>query len=125
MASLSVPVRTKGTRRRSPCPVACSLDILGDRWTLLIIRDLILGKSRFKEFTSSPEAIPTNILAERLERLLRHGIVRQIPVAKDSRHLAYTLTDKGQALRPMIVALRDWALGWEKGTKAALLKSCD
>ena len=66
-------------RRRSPCPVACSLDIFGDRWTLLIVRDLFFGRARFKDFTASPESIPTNILADRLRRrLLAHGVVEQI-----------------------------------------------
>src|ERR1700749_3265800 len=84
--------------RRSSCPVACSLDILGDRWTLLIIRDLFLGRSRFKDFEASPEGIPTNILSERLERLLRHNIVAQIPAGEGSKRLAYQLTGKGRAL---------------------------
>jgi len=54
--------------RRSPCPVACSLDLIGDKWTLLVIRDLLFGRSRFKDFAASPEGIPTNILSERLGR---------------------------------------------------------
>ncbi len=82
------------------------------------MRDLVLGKSRFKDFSASPEGIPTNILAERLERLLRHGVVRRIPAAKDSRHFAYELTEKGQALKPLLGFIRDWGLCWEKGTKA-------
>ena len=73
---------------RSPCPLACALDLLGDRWTLLVIRDLVLGKSRFKEFVASPEGIPTNILSDRLDRLLTHGIVTQVSVAEGSKHLA-------------------------------------
>src|SRR5256885_15547057 len=54
---------------RSPCPVACSLDLLGDRWTLLVVRDLFWGKTKYGEFLASPEGIPTNILADRLQRL--------------------------------------------------------
>ena len=61
--------------RRSPCPVACSLDIFGDRWTLLVIRDLFFGRTRFKDFAASPEGIPTNILTQRLERLMARGII--------------------------------------------------
>jgi DNA-binding HxlR family transcriptional regulator len=106
--------------RRSPCPVACSLDIFGDRWTLLVIRDLILGKSRFKDFLASPEGIPTNILTDRLKRLLEHRVVIQIQDSEGSRHLAYQLTDKGTALLPVIKAMKDWGLTWEKGTRAAL-----
>lgn len=105
-------------RRRSPCPVACSLDIIGDRWTLLVIRDLMLGCSRFKDFCASPEGIPTNILSERLERILRHGIAEQIPASDGTRRSGYRLTKKGKALIPILRAMRDWGLSWEKGTKA-------
>ncbi len=106
--------------RRSPCPVACALDLFGDRWTLLVVRDLLLGKVRFKEFAASPEGIPTNLLSDRLSRLLRHGVVVQVTPADGSKHLAYRLTDKGEALRPVLAAVRDWGLGWERGTRALL-----
>lgn len=109
---------SKRSARRSPCPVACALDILGDRWTLLVLRDLFLGRTRFKEFTAAPEGIPTNILSERLERLTRHGILRQTPVAPGGKHQAYTLTEKGRALAPVLRSLRDWGLTWEEGTRA-------
>jgi DNA-binding HxlR family transcriptional regulator len=107
--------------RRSPCPVACALDILGDRWTLLVIRDLMLGHTRFKDFAASPEGIPTNILAERLERLQRSGIIEQVPAQDGTKRLAYCLTGKGKALQPLLVALRDWGLEWEKGTRVGLV----
>jgi DNA-binding HxlR family transcriptional regulator len=110
----------KSTARRSPCPVACTLDILGDRWTLLVVRDLILGKSRFKDFLASPEGIPTNILTDRLKRLLERKVVIQVSDAEGSRHLAYQLTDKGKALLPVVKAMKDWGLSWEKGTRASL-----
>ena len=112
----------KPADRRSPCPVACSLDIFGDRWSLLVIRDLILGAERFKEFTSSPEGIPTNILADRLARLVDHGVVEQVPAADGSRHSAYRLTEKGRALRPVLVEMRNWGLAWEKGTRVRVMK---
>jgi DNA-binding HxlR family transcriptional regulator len=104
--------------RRSPCPVACSLDIFGDRWTLLVVRDLILGHTRFKDFATSPEGIPTNILSDRLERLARHGVIEQVPVSENSKRLAYYLTKKGEALRPILKAIRNWGLEWEEGTSA-------
>jgi DNA-binding HxlR family transcriptional regulator len=107
--------------RRSRCPVACALDVFGDRWTLLVIRDLFLGKSRFKDFVASPEAIPTNILADRLKRLQSHQVVDQVRDNEGSRHLAYRLTEKGKSLLPVVKAMKDWGLAWEKGTKAALL----
>jgi len=104
-------------RRRSPCPVACSLDIFGDRWTLLIVRDLIFGRTRFKDFIASPEGIPTNILTDRLERLLAHGVVEQIPAEDGTKRLAYRLTEKGKALGSVLKAMRDWGLTWEKSTR--------
>jgi hypothetical protein len=110
----------KPTNRRSPCPVACALDIFGDRWTLLVIRDLILGRSRFKDFLASPEGIPTNILTERLKRLLAHRLVTQVSASEGSKHFAYQLTEKGQALIPLVKAMKDWGLIWEKGTRAGL-----
>jgi len=106
--------------RRSPCPVACSLDIMGDRWTLLVIRDLLLGRSRFRDFTASPEGIPTNILSDRLERLLHHGIVAQTPAHDGTKRFAYVLTEKGKALQPVLKAMRDWGLAWDRKTRALL-----
>ena len=106
--------------RRSPCPVACSLDLFGDRWTLLIVRDLFLGRTRFKDFVGSPEGIPTNILADRLERLLEHGVVEQMPAEDGTKRLGYRLTEKGKALGSVLKALRDWGLEWDKSTRALL-----
>ena len=116
-------VKSTTAPRRSPCPVACSLDIVGDRWTLLLIRDLLLGRTRFRDFAASPEGIPTNILSDRLEKLLQHKIVEQIPAQDGTKRLAYTLTRKGTALRPLVEALRDWGLAWDKGAKAMLTTS--
>jgi DNA-binding HxlR family transcriptional regulator len=109
--------------RRSPCPVGCSLDIFGDRWSLLIIRDLMCGRSRFKELAASPEGIATNLLSERLARLVRHGIIETAPSEDGSKHLAYRLTRKGKALRPILTTIRDWGLQWEAGTEALITPS--
>jgi DNA-binding HxlR family transcriptional regulator len=84
---------------------------------LLVVRDLLLGRSRFKDFTASPEGIPTNILAERLERLLEADVIETMPAAEGSRRLAYRLTKKGMALLPVLRAMKDWGLKWEKGTR--------
>ena len=105
---------------RSPCPLACSLDIFGDRWTLLIVRDLILGRSRFKEIILSPERPPTNILTERLNRLISNGIVEKTASNDGTKHLAYKLTDKGNALIPILESLRDWGLNWLPGTEVRM-----
>jgi DNA-binding HxlR family transcriptional regulator len=109
-----------GDPLRSPCPVACVLDLVGDRWTLLVIRDLMFGRSRFKDFAASPEGIPTNILADRLQRLLRHGLVEQVPAAAGSLRLGYQLTGKGRSLGPLLETMRDWGLKWEPATKAMM-----
>jgi len=114
---MPVTRRNPAAPRRSPCPVACSLDLFGDRWTLLIVRDLLFGRTRFKDFAASPEGIPTNLLADRLERLLAHGVIEQIPAADGTRRLAYRLTKKGKALGPVLKAMRDWGLAWEKSTR--------
>jgi len=99
--------------RRSSCPLACTLDILGDRWTLLVIRDLYFGRSRFKDFIASPEKIPTNILSERLSRLLQNEIIEKIPVENSTKRLAYQLTEKGRELLPILREMHDWGLKWE------------
>jgi DNA-binding HxlR family transcriptional regulator len=113
------PKKTEQTNpRRSPCPVACSLDLLGDKWTMLVIRDLLLGKTSFKDFATAPENIPTNILSDRLGRLMENGMISQQPVEGDGRRFAYHLTPKGIALRPILLALRDWGLEWIDGTAA-------
>jgi DNA-binding HxlR family transcriptional regulator len=106
--------------RRSPCPIACTLDVIGDRWSLLIIRDLYLGRSRFKELAGCPEGIATNLLSDRLSRLAESGIIESIPAADGSKHRAYALTAKGESLLPLLKAIRDWGLKWERGTKEML-----
>jgi len=100
--------------------VACSLDLLGDRWTLLVVRDLLFGRSRFKDFMASPEGIPTNILSERLERLVRHGVAERVPASDGSKRFGYRLTEKGRSLGPVLEAMRDWGLEWEPGTQAMM-----
>ena len=102
--------------RGSPCPVACALDLFGDWWTLLIIRDLFLGSTRFKDFASLPEGIPTNILSDWLERLVERGIVQQIPAADGTKHMAYQLTAKGKSLGRVLACIRDWGLKWVPGS---------
>jgi DNA-binding HxlR family transcriptional regulator len=106
--------------RRSVCPVACSLDLFGDKWTLLIVRDLLRGKSHFKEFLASPEKIATNILAERLARLAANGFVERFPSRAMAGREAYRLTDKGRSLRGLMVQLKTWGLEHIAGTEARL-----
>ena len=116
----SKPTVDRPPVRRSVCPLACGLDLFGDRWTLLVVRDLLAGDRRFKDFTASPERIPTNLLSERLARLLAHGVIVHVTPPDGSKHLAYRLTAKGEALRPILGAMRDWGLRWEPDTKALI-----
>ncbi|MFC1749552.1 winged helix-turn-helix transcriptional regulator [Pseudomonadota bacterium] len=93
---------------RSLCPIACTLDIIGDKWTLIVIRDLFTGKKRYKEFTDSPEKIPTNILAERLKRLETYELVEKRARNPNSRWVEYFLTPKGEALLPVLQEICKW-----------------
>jgi DNA-binding HxlR family transcriptional regulator len=106
--------------RRSPCPIACALDLLGDRWTLLIVRDLFAGKSRFQDFVRSPEGIATNILTDRLNRLTAAGLIEATPSATRAGSSDYRLTPQGRSLYPVLEAVRDWALAHLPGTRAAI-----
>jgi DNA-binding HxlR family transcriptional regulator len=95
---------------RSACPIANTLDVLGDKWTLLVIRDLFfLGKHRFGEFLASPEGIPTNILTDRLRRLEEHGIVTKVAYSAKPQRYEYHLTAKGTDLLPVLRAMVEWA----------------
>jgi DNA-binding HxlR family transcriptional regulator len=101
--------------RRSHCPVSCALDLLGDRWSLLVVRDLMRGKRRYQEFLESAEGIPTNILAERLRRLRAGGIVRARRYSSRPVRMEYLLTAKGEALRPVVRALVEWGVQYAGG----------
>lgn len=104
--------------RRSSCPVACTLDLVGDRWTFLIIRDLMAGKSRYGEFLGSAEGIPSNLLAERLRRLEAAGIVARRPYQTNPPRFSYHLTADGLELAPGVGVLAQWGLRHVHDTKA-------
>lgn len=95
---------------RSPCPIACTLDIIGDRWTLLVVRDLLFGKRYFDEFLASPEGIATNILSARLAWLTELKLVRRVPSEQDKRRVAYELTEKGQSLKQVLKETARWGM---------------
>jgi DNA-binding HxlR family transcriptional regulator len=103
--------------RRSSCPIACTLDLIGDRWTLLVLRDLMLGKQRFSELLQSAESIPTNILTERLKRLEGAGLIARAPYQDNPPRSAYALTAAGESLAPVIRAIHDWGLSVIPGTE--------
>lgn len=95
---------------RSVCPVANALDVVGDRWTLLVVRDLLLfHKVRFGELAQSLEAIPTNILADRLRRLEDAGIVRRKAYQRHPVRYEYRLTERGADLLPILREMAAWA----------------
>jgi DNA-binding HxlR family transcriptional regulator len=108
------------TKKRSVCPVAAALDVVGDRWTLLVVRDLACGKRHFAEFGRSPERIATNILADRLARLVAHGLAEKHAPGDGSGRASYRLTAKGRSLGPVLTALADWGLANLAGTEARL-----
>ena len=94
---------------RSECPIANSLDIIGDRWTLLIVRDILInGKHRFREFRDIPESFPTNILASRLKRLEKWGLIEKKTYQEHPVRYEYHLTEDGLALEPVLSALETW-----------------
>ncbi len=103
---------------RSSCPIAGALDVIGDRWTLLVVRDLFAGKRRYGEFQASTEGVPTNILADRLARLARAGLVDRVAYQKHPPRHDYRLTPAGEELRPVLGALAAWGLRRVAGTKA-------
>lgn len=110
--------RLPGTAR-SACPIACALDTIGDRWSMLVIRDLFLGKSRFKEFVESQEGITPNILTERLRRLENAGLIIRQRYSEHPPRNKYLLTAKGAELKPVVLAIVNWGLAHIPGTRRA------
>jgi DNA-binding HxlR family transcriptional regulator len=111
-------MQEKNMKFRSTCPVASTLDIVGDKWTLLIIRDLLLGKAYFDEFLQSREEIASNILANRLRALADQGLVRASPDKTDRRRIRYQLTRRGEEFRSLARMLAQWGLEHIPGTEA-------
>ncbi|HEY2188687.1 MAG TPA: helix-turn-helix domain-containing protein [Caldimonas sp.] len=103
---------------RSACAVANSLDIVGDKWSLLVVRDLLQGKRTYGELARSPERIPTNLLADRLKRLESAGIVASTPYQQRPVRYDYTLTPKGRALGDVLLAFVRWGKQHIPGTVA-------
>lgn len=97
-----------GRQKRSDCPVSHALDVFGDRWTLVIVRDLWFGKTRFGELLAAPEKIPTNILANRLKQLERFEVVERVAYQERPKRFEYRLTEKGRDLAPVLRAMAEW-----------------
>lgn len=99
----------KTSEKRSDCPISSSLDIFGDRWSLLIVRDLMLHKTRtYGDFTKSEEKIATNILANRLQVLEDHGIIIKLPYPDNKVKVLYQLSKKGIDLIPAVIEIALW-----------------
>ena len=115
--------KKRNPMRRSGCPLNASVEMLGDRWSLLIIRDMMLrGFRTYKEFLGSYERPATNVLADRLRRLAAYGIIRTERDPTDGRKLIYQLTPKGIDLAPVLTELVLWAGRHEKTENRALIR---
>lgn len=94
---------------RSQCPVASALDVLGDKWTLVVLRTIFAGRHRFGELARMPEAIATNILTDRLERLEHYGLITRSAYQENPTRYQYELTRRGADLLPVLQHLALWA----------------
>jgi DNA-binding HxlR family transcriptional regulator len=103
--------------QRSGCPISTSLELYGDRWSLLIVRDLLtFGCRRFGDFLTAEESIASNILSERLQRLEQEGVIESASDPADGRRRLYYLTAKGFALAPIVAEIVIWAAAHVKTT---------
>ena len=108
---------------RSGCPLNASVEMLGDRWSLLVIRDMMLrGSKTFKEFLGGYEGIATNVLADRLKKLEAYGIIRAEQYRKDGRKQIYRLTEKGIDLAPVLTEMVLWAAEHEETENPGLVR---
>ncbi|HET7924045.1 MAG TPA: helix-turn-helix domain-containing protein [Rhodanobacteraceae bacterium] len=103
---------------RSKCAVASTLDIVGDKWSLLVIRDLFAGKSTYGELLAAAERVPTNILADRLKRLEEAGIIEKKAYQERPVRFAYSLTPKGRDMGEILIAIVRWGRKHIPGTVA-------
>ncbi|MEO9131704.1 MAG: helix-turn-helix domain-containing protein [Sphingomonas sp.] len=104
-------------RDLAECSLPAALEAMGERWSFLILRAAFNGLYHFEEFQSEL-GIARNILANRLARLVEHGILKRDALPEDRRKIEYRLTDKGMALLPTMIALRQWGERWETGVAA-------
>lgn len=90
------------------CPIARTLDVIGDRWTLLIVRDMFLGLRRFNQFLESSSGMPPKVLSSRLKKLMDNGLVERAIYSEHPLRADYHLTEKGRSLFPVIKAIGQW-----------------
>ena|ERR1700722_11998951 len=103
---------------RSPCAVACTLDLVGDKWSLLVVRDLFRGSVTYGDLQNSLERIPTNLLADRLKKLEAAGLIAKSAYQEHPVRYAYRLTEKGKELGDVLLALVRWGQKHIPGTQA-------
>ena len=109
--STGVNGRQMKQRSYSRCPICYSLDVFGDRWTLLIMRDMLIGGKRYyRDFLGSGEGIATNVLADRLKTMLESGLITKADDPDHGAQTIYSPTAKAEALRPVLEAMATWAL---------------
>jgi DNA-binding HxlR family transcriptional regulator len=109
---------TRNTSPRSDCAIAGTLDVVGDRWSLLIVRDLLFhGELRFADLATSAEGMPTNTLADRLRRLEEGEIIAKEPYSERPLRHQYRLTERGHALAPVLDAMAAWGIDHLTGTR--------
>lgn len=118
-----MPKKKPAPTRRSGCPLNASVEMLGDRWSLLILRDMMIrGYRSFNEFLQSDEKIASNILADRLRRLESYGIIATERDASDGRKVIYSLTAKGIDLAPVLTEMVMWAARHEETGNQPLVR---
>lgn len=107
-----------GHESRSNCAIAATLDVVGDRWSLLIVRDLLVRDNlRYGDLSASAEGMPTNTLADRLRKLTDAGIIEREQYSRRPPRYSYRLTDRGRALVPVLDAMATWGTTYVAGTK--------
>ncbi len=95
--------------RRSDCPISCALDLIGDKWTLIVLRDLLFfNKTKFDELLESPEKISTSVLTDRLHKLERAGLIEKTPYSTHRLRMTYSPTEKGKSLTPVLNEIVRW-----------------
>jgi DNA-binding HxlR family transcriptional regulator len=105
--------------RRTNCPILFALDIFGDKWSLLIMRDILIrGGKHYKDFLYAGEGISTNILADRLEQLERHGLIAKQLDQNNKRRFIYSPTQKGLELAPALMEIIEWSAKYDPDTGA-------
>lgn len=109
-------MQTQSTSHRSNCPLSIALDVIGDKWSLLLVRDMCMKKKRYVDFLASPEGIPTNILANRLRRLEDWGIIEKKPYMAKPIRYDYFLTVKGADLLPVLQQMVRWSHKYDPET---------